>query len=84
MQGGDQMTSTSDLVSRYDPMPSMDGRWLSMRDIARDLAMSIHTLYKWSARGEPWFPKSIRLHNGELRVRRDWYEEWLTHMEAGR
>lgn len=29
------------------------------------------------ARGEPWFPHSIRLKNRVIRVRRDWYEAWL-------
>lgn len=61
-------------------------RWLSVRDIAADLSVSVHTAYKWSARGEPWFPRTIRLRNGVLRVRRDWYEHWLSRLEteAGR
>ena len=57
------------------------GRWLSVGDIAVDLGVSKSTVYKWSARGRPWFPRSIRLRNGDLRVRRDWYEAWLTEME---
>jgi transposase len=31
-------------------------RWLSIRQIAGDLAVSTQTAYKWPARGEPWFP----------------------------
>jgi len=58
------------------------GRWLSIRDIADDLGISMHTVYKWSARGEPDFPRTIRLRNGDLRIRRDWYEAWLTNLEA--
>lgn len=58
------------------------GRWLSVRDIADDLSVSISTLYKWSSRGEPDFPKAIRLRNGDLRVRRDWYEAWLEKLGA--
>ena len=57
------------------------GRWLSIRDIADDLGISMHTAYKWSARGEPDFPRTIRLRNGDLRVRRDWYEAWLMELE---
>ncbi len=57
------------------------GRWLSIRDIADDLGISVHTVYKWSARGEPDFPQTIRLRNGDLRVRRDWYEAWLRNLE---
>jgi len=71
-----------------DPNPDLGhqaahpGRWLSVKEIAADLSISIHTAYKWSARGEPWFPRAIRLHNGDLRVRRDWYELWLARMDG--
>ncbi len=58
-----------------------DARWLSIRQIARDLGVSSSTAYKWSARGAPWFPRTIRLHNGDIRVRRDWYETWLGQLE---
>jgi predicted DNA-binding transcriptional regulator AlpA len=58
-----------------------DFRWLSVRQIAADLGVSTSTAYKWSARGAPWFPRSIRLHNGDIRVRRDWYELWLEELE---
>lgn len=58
------------------------GRWLSIKDIADDLGISMSTAYKWSARGEPDFPRAIRLRNGDLRVRRDWYESWLKNLEG--
>jgi predicted DNA-binding transcriptional regulator AlpA len=58
-----------------------DARWLSVRQIAADLGVSPSTAYKWSARGTPWFPRSIRLHNGDIRVRRDWYDTWLEGLE---
>jgi predicted DNA-binding transcriptional regulator AlpA len=58
-----------------------DARWLSIREIAADLGVSISTAYKWSARGAPWSPRSIRLRNGDIRVRRDWYETWLGELE---
>lgn len=58
-------------------------RWLSIRQIADDLGISHNTAYKWSARGGPWFPRTIRLRNGDIRIRRDWYEDWLTTLEAG-
>jgi predicted DNA-binding transcriptional regulator AlpA len=66
-----------------EPDPTADGlpRWLSIKEVAEDLGISIHTAYKWSQRGYPWFPRSIRLRNGDKRVRRDWYQAWLTDME---
>ena len=33
------------------------------------------------SRGAPWFPRSIRLRNGDIHVRRDWYETWLGELE---
>ena len=59
-------------------------RWWSVSDIAEDLDVSVHTVYKWSAVGLPYFPKAIRLRNGQLRVRDDWYEEWLVSLESAR
>jgi len=56
-------------------------RWISVHEIAQDLGVSGSTVYKWSARGRPWFPRSIRLRNGDIRVRRDWYEDWLSGLE---
>jgi predicted DNA-binding transcriptional regulator AlpA len=61
--------------------PTSDARWLSIRQIAVDLGVSTSTAYKWSARGAPWFPRCIRLRNGDIRVRRDWYEAWLGELE---
>ena len=57
-----------------------DARWLSIRQIASDLGVSSSTAYKWSARGAP-LSRTIRLHNGDIRVRRDWYEQWLAALE---
>ncbi len=59
-----------------------NGRWLTVRDIADDLGVSLSTVYKWSSRGQPDFPRAIRLRNGDLRVRRDWYETWLGRLEG--
>jgi len=75
---------TSSSVTHDNAEAPTARRWLSVKDIAADLSISIHTAYKWSARGEPWFPRAIRLRNGDLRVRRDWYEHWLVAMEQGR
>ncbi len=58
------------------------GRWWSIQDIAADLGVSINTAYKWSSRGHPDFPRTVRLRNGAVRVRDDWYEEWLSRLEA--
>lgn len=58
------------------------GRWYGPEDIAEDLGVSLSTVRKWCARGEPYFPRSIRLPNGRVRVQEDWYEEWLASLEV--
>jgi predicted DNA-binding transcriptional regulator AlpA len=64
-----------------EDMLSSPGRWLNIRQIAEDLGVSTSTAYKWSARGAPFFPRCIRLRNGDIRVRKDWYESWLDSLE---
>ena len=75
-------------LEAFDPLEqsgrvglTSDARWLSIRQIAVDLGVSTSTAYKWSARGAPWFPRCIRLRNGDIRVRQDWYEAWLGELE---
>ena len=46
---------------------AFEARWLSIRQIAGDLGVSSSTVYK-----VPWFPRTIRLHNSDIHVRRDW------------
>lgn len=77
------MTTTSTPDQGAPTAMSVAGRrWLSIREIAEDLGISASTAYKWSARGDPWFPRSIRLRNGwDVRIRCDWYEAWLADLE---
>lgn len=51
--------------------------WLTVADVAQELGKSISTLYKWSARGYPHFPKKIVLPCGSIRVHRSAYQAWL-------
>lgn len=78
------MTLARELQPAACVRSGLDGesRWLSIRQIAGDLGVSSSTAYKWSARGGTWFPRAIRLRNGDIRVRRDWYEAWLESLEA--
>lgn len=67
-----------DLADTLAPAP---GRWLTLRQIADDLGVTMSTVYRWQARGEPWFPRSVRL-GRQVRVRTDWYAEWLDQLPA--
>ena len=79
------MTTTSTPTRTPEDLPGSmrrpGGRWWSIQDIAADLGVSINTAYKWSSRGQPDFPRTVRLRNGAVRVRDDWYEEWLNRLE---
>lgn len=56
--------------------------WLGLDDIAADLGVSLSTITKWSARRWPYFPHCVRLPSGRIKVKREWYEEWLTTLEV--
>lgn len=43
-------------------------RVLHLEDLADWLGVSTHTLYKWSSRGYPDFPKQLRLRNRRIAV----------------
>lgn len=62
---------------------TVKARWLSIEDIAAELGVSIQTVYKWSARRDGRsFPRFLRLPNGSIRVRSDWFEQWLAALEC--
>ena len=50
---------------------------LSMRDLSDRLDTPIDSLYKWSRRGFPDFPRSLRLPNGQIRVRVQDLNDWI-------
>ena len=52
-------------------------RLLSMEELSEQLDTSMHTLYKWSRRGQPYFPRRVRLPNNEIRVRSRDLDAWL-------
>ena len=56
--------------------------FLSVDDVVSELGVSRSTLYRWFATGRG--PKSIRLPNGAIRIRRSDLEEWLCTLESSR
>jgi predicted DNA-binding transcriptional regulator AlpA len=61
-------------------------RWLTVREFADELGVSISTAYKWSAAGtgSRRFPRHAKLPNGSIRIRRDWLDDWMTHHDTAR
>jgi excisionase family DNA binding protein len=52
-------------------------QWLSIEQLADELGVSKWTLYDWSRRGNPDFPRASRLPNRQLRVERGDLEAWM-------
>lgn len=53
-------------------------RWLNMEQVCDAVGVSPRTLEKWRARGVG--PRMVRLPNGSLRTREDWFQDWLDNL----
>ncbi len=53
--------------------------WMSIDDLCAELGIAASTAYKWSASGpgSGRFPRYRKLPNGSIRIRRDWFDEWV-------
>lgn len=60
--------------------------WMSIDDLCAELGVKPSTAYKWSASGprSGRFPRFRKLPNGSIRIRRDWFEEWLDGLDPTR
>jgi excisionase family DNA binding protein len=58
--------------------------WLSIEDFCEELGVPKSTAYKWAEAGTQAgrFPRYRRLPNGRIRIRRDWFEEWVDGLPA--
>jgi predicted DNA-binding transcriptional regulator AlpA len=52
--------------------------WLSVQQVCDRLGISTSTFYKWRASQKG--PRAKRLPNGELRVREDWLNEFMSEL----
>ncbi|MFC5382159.1 helix-turn-helix transcriptional regulator [Aquipuribacter nitratireducens] len=48
---------------------------LSVAEVCAELGVSRSTYYDWRAKGRG--PRSLKLPNGEIRIRRHDFEQWL-------
>jgi predicted site-specific integrase-resolvase len=60
-------------------------QWMSLKDFCEELGVPANTAYKWSSAGtrSGRFPRFRKLPNGSIRIRRDWFNEWLEALDAG-
>jgi predicted DNA-binding transcriptional regulator AlpA len=52
---------------------------LTVNDLCTELDISRSTFYEWRAKGRA--PRCIKLPNGEIRIRRADFENWLDSLE---
>ena len=49
--------------------------WLTVAEVCDELKVARSTCEKWRQKGDA--PRAVRLPNGQLRVRREWLDEWI-------
>ncbi|MGW1031634.1 helix-turn-helix transcriptional regulator [Streptomyces antibioticus] len=52
---------------------------LTVQEVITDLKVAESTFYRWRQLGKG--PRSIKLPNGDVRIRRSEYERWLAERE---
>ncbi|UQI49517.1 helix-turn-helix domain-containing protein [Streptomyces sp. HU2014] len=52
---------------------------LTIQEVIVDLKVAPSTFYRWRRLGKA--PRSIKLPNGDVRIRRSEYDRWLTERE---
>lgn len=52
---------------------------LTIKEVITDLKVAPATFYRWRQLGKG--PRSIKLPNGDVRIRRSEYERWLAERE---
>ena len=52
---------------------------MTVQELCAELSISRSTFYEWRAKGIA--PRCMKLPNGEIRIRRDDFEEWLDNLE---
>ncbi|QCX79099.1 Helix-turn-helix domain protein [Streptomyces sp. YIM 121038] len=52
---------------------------LTVQEVIEDLRVAASTFYRWRQLGKA--PRSIKLPNGDVRIRRSEYERWLAERE---
>ena len=61
------------------PGPAITGRHLTIAELCDELGIARSTFYDWRAKGAA--PRCMKLPNGELRIRRTDFDQWLTTLE---
>ena len=66
---------TSAATPRQRSRESRHSVWLTVAEVLDELGIERSTWEKWRQRGIA--PNAVRLPNGQLRIRREWLDDWL-------
>jgi len=64
-----------------NPSLAITQRHLTIAELCAELGVARSTFYDWRAKGAA--PRSMKLPNGEVRIRRADLDAWLTTLEDG-
>ncbi|SBW29007.1 hypothetical protein FDG2_6313 [Candidatus Protofrankia californiensis] len=65
------------MISRADAKPALD-EWLTVADVIAEVRIPRSTFYRWRQMGLG--PRSVKLPNGDVRIRRSWLDDWLDNL----
>lgn len=71
------MTVVADAGKR--PARRMAGRHLTIADVCEELGIARSTFYDWRAKRKA--PPCFKLPNGDLRIRRNDFESWISSLQ---
>ena len=71
-------TIQSKMENKRNIKDSKTYNWLSVQQVCTNLGISNSTFYKWRASQKG--PRAKRLPNGELRIREDWFNEFMNDL----
>lgn len=54
-------------------------QWMTVAQVLEDLGVARSTWNRWLVTGKG--PRVVRLPNGQLRIKRVWFEAWINDLE---
>ncbi|MEU7599900.1 helix-turn-helix domain-containing protein [Streptomyces sp. NPDC041003] len=60
-------------------MPKLREQWLTIDEVIDEIGVPRATFYRWRQLKKG--PKSLKLPNGDVRIRRSALDEWITSLE---
>ncbi|MFF3858710.1 helix-turn-helix transcriptional regulator [Streptomyces sp. NPDC002209] len=60
-------------------MPKLREQWLTIDEVIDEIGVPRATFYRWRQLKKG--PKSLKLPNGDVRIRRSALNEWITSLE---